>query len=243
MSAAQAIGVYRRLLWMRLARGRLIWIALVLLFLPAIVTGVLAATGDWGVGFFDKVSESYLGFLVPLCAALLAAPTVADEIEGKTFTFLFARPAPRYALLLGRLAAAIPALVLACVVFLPLSWLLTQLKYPAEMAQSVPHLLRMIAAVTLSVLGFFAIAQLLGVVFPRHPFVAALAYFFVFEDEVGTSTIKLRLATVTFHARNLAGLSTSEVPPALSAAIIVVLCAIALITAAILIARAEYHSE
>ncbi len=243
MSAAHAIGVYRRLLWLRLARGRLIWLSVILFLLPVIVTGVLAANGDWGLGFFDKVAESYLTFLVPLTAALLAAPTIADEIEGKTFTFVFARPAPRYTLLVGRLLAAAPALLLAVVICVPLSWLFTQLKYPTEMAASLPHLLRMVTAIALSVLGFFSLAQLFGAVFPKHPFLASLAYFFVVESEVGTSRISLRNLTMTFHLRNLSGLSTAALSPALSAAIVLVLCLAALIVASVLVTRAEYQAE
>src|SRR4051794_26113422 len=108
MSATQAIGVYFRLHTKRLGRGRLRIVTLLLLALPIIGTGIAV---PFARDVFDEIAEVYMRLIVPFLPALLASPIVAEEIENKTFTFLFARPAPRWTMVIGKYFATMLPLI------------------------------------------------------------------------------------------------------------------------------------
>ena len=106
---AAALATHTHWAWMRLRRGRLVWVALVLLALPVLATALLAASGKWGRDLFDNILEVHFRFLVLFLPALATSQAVGEEIDQKTFTFVFARPAPRWAMSIGKyLAATLP---------------------------------------------------------------------------------------------------------------------------------------
>lgn len=205
IGTAQAARVYARMTWLRMRRGRVAW-ATALLALPLVYVVALAAMGQWGRGLFDHVCELYFRFLVPFVPALTTASAVAEEIENKTFTFVFARPAPRASLVLGKLAAAtLPAIALT-VPSLVVAWVVAQLRFPADMAETWPHLLRVILAAVAGLGAYGALALTLGAVFSRHPVVAVLGYLLLVEAALGSAPIVLNLVAVAWHLRNVAEL-------------------------------------
>ena len=105
ITLGQATRIYAEMSWMRHRRGKMESLCLALLALPVVIAGGLAAAGQWGRGLFDSLLEIQFRFLIPFLPALLASSAVAEEIEERTFTFLFARPAPRSSLVLGKYLA------------------------------------------------------------------------------------------------------------------------------------------
>lgn len=248
MSLAGAALLYAELSWIRLKRQRLLWSCLVLLVLPLGGAVILVAGGHWGRELFDRLLEVHLRFLVLFLPALLAAPVVAEEIEGKTFTFLFARPAPRAAVVLGKyLAVALP-LTLAMAAVLALEWLLAHARFPSDFAPELAHLLRAEAACALGVLGFTSLSALLGTLFTRQPFVAVLGYMLVVEAGLSSAPLVLCLITFSWHLRNIAGLPRAQpaftnfsVSVGLSVALVMAAALAALWGAARALRNAEYH--
>ena len=118
--------------WLRMRRGRMVWLAAVMFALPLVYVAGLAIAGHWGRGLFDDVCELYFRFLVPFVPALTASAAVAEEIENKTFTFVFARPAPRGSLVLGKLAAATLPSIAVVVPSLVMAWLVAELRFPGR---------------------------------------------------------------------------------------------------------------
>ena len=57
----------------------------------------------------------YLRFTVPVLGVFYGTSLIADEVEDKTITYLFTRPIPRGAVLVGKYLA-----YLACTVFVVL---------------------------------------------------------------------------------------------------------------------------
>ena len=88
--------IYGRMAWLRMRRGRVVWLAAAMFALPIAYVAGLAIAGHWGRGLFDDVCELYFRFLIPFIPALTASAAVAEEIENKTFTFVFARPAAHF---------------------------------------------------------------------------------------------------------------------------------------------------
>jgi ABC-2 type transport system permease protein len=206
MPLVAAARIYTRLTLARMRRGRMLWVAAVLLLLPVVYVSALAIAGHWGRGLYDDVCELYFRFLVPFVPALTASSAVAEEIENKTFTFVFARPAPRGSLVLGKLVATtLPALVLV-VPSLLVTWVVAQLRFPADMADTWVHLLRVELAAVAGLMAFGALAMAIGTMFSRHPIVAVLIYLILVEAGLGSAPIVLNLVTVSWHLRNIAEL-------------------------------------
>jgi ABC-type transport system involved in multi-copper enzyme maturation permease subunit len=236
--------------WLRLRRGRLVWACAALLALPVLGAAAAALAGQWGRGLFDNLVELYTLFLIPFVPALLAAPVVADEIEQKTFTFVFARPAPRSALVLGKFAATTAPAALATALSLSFVWLIAMARFPSDYAETLPHFLRVEAAAVLGVAAYAALATALGTLFTRHPFVAVAGYILVIEAGLGSAPIVLNLGAIAWHLRNLAERvqpvndSFALPVPALVSAAIVLVATPALLAVAIWRVRsAEYRSD
>lgn len=140
--------------------------------------------------------------VLPLVAFFFASSLVADEVEGKTLTYLLTRPVPRAAVLLGKFAAylatafsiALPATV-GC--FLVLA---TGAGGPG-LAASAADLLRDLGAVALTLAAYGALFALMGVVF-RRPVIPGLLFLFGWELTANLPGYMPRL-TLTAYLRSL----------------------------------------
>ena len=202
--------IYGRMAWLRMRRGRVVWLAAAMFALPLVYVAGLAIAGHWGRGLFDDVCELYLRFLIPFVPALTASAAVAEEIENKTFTFVFARPAPRGSLVLGKLWAALVPSIAIVVPSLALTWLAAMVRFPGDMADTWTHLLRVELAAVVGLCAYGALAAAIGTLFSRHPLVAVLVYFILIEEGLGSAPIVLNLVTVGWHLRNVAELPLPE---------------------------------
>lgn len=97
-----------RLAWRRLFRGKLIWLSLAMCALPVPLAYIGAAATTATPSTWRTV-YSLLLVLVAIVPALHLAPAVAEEIEDKTYTYLWSRPLPRWSLIAGKLLALAPA--------------------------------------------------------------------------------------------------------------------------------------
>jgi len=245
-----AARIYARMSWLRLRRGRVVWAAALLLALPLAYVVALALAGHWGRGLFDDVCELYFRFLVPFVPALTASTAVAEEVENKTFTFVFARPAPRAALVIGKWAAATLPAIAVVVPSLALAWLLAGLRFPADLGDSWPHLLRVELAAAAGLAAYGALALALGALFSRHPVMAVLGYLLLVEAGLGSAPIVLDVVAIAWHLRNLAELPLPEtafltlsVPWWVSALVALALTPALTFVAAAVVDGAEYRTD
>jgi ABC-type transport system involved in multi-copper enzyme maturation permease subunit len=251
-----AVGIYRRLAWTRLARGRLRWVVLALLALPVVGTGALALGGAKGQDLLTNMLEVYFRFLVLFLPALTASQIVAEEIEGKTFTFLFARPAPRWAMPLGKYLATVAPLVALFAVSASLCCAIAMLPPDVSASDRVDMLGilgRALAALTLGVLTFGAMTALIGAWFTGHPFIAVMGYLLVVEGLLASLPTIFSVAAMSWHLRNLAGLTgtaasdsvfaEAHLAPWASAAVLAGVTVLALLLAAVSVSDAEYRTD
>ena len=207
---AAAARVYARMAWLRLRRGRMIWLAGALWALPLVYVAGLAIAGHWGRGLFDDVCELYFRFLVPFVPALPASAAVAEEIENKTFTFIFARPAPRAALVLGKLGTATaPAIAVVVPSWQSRGW------WPSCASRPTwPRAGRICSASSWrrwpGLCAYGALAAAIGTLFSRHSLVAVLVYLILVEEGLGSAPIVLNLLTIGWHLRTIAELPLPE---------------------------------
>jgi len=184
---------------------RRLWTAAGLLFLPTVGAALLAAFGRWGAGVFDQLLEADLAFLVPFLPAILLGPAIADEVERGTAGFLFVRPAPRGALLLGRLRAYLPALLGAAAFSLVVAFLALYARFPGDLPSALPHLLTAAIAVVGGLTLYAVLALGAGAAFRKRP-VVALLVLLVGDAALARAPVALRLLSPAHHLRALAGL-------------------------------------
>jgi ABC-type transport system involved in multi-copper enzyme maturation permease subunit len=127
------------------------------------------------------VAVYWIRNVLPLMALFHATSLIADEVEGKTLTYLLTRPLTRPSILAGKFAAylatslgiALPAAVLTFFILLTArGW--------SGVGASVPDLFRDLGVVALTLLVYGALFTLLGVLL-RRPVIPGLLFLFGWE--------------------------------------------------------------
>src|SRR5262252_8274854 len=99
-----------RLSWLRLWRGRAVWLTALLLAVPPVVAlGTSVRLADAGARW-SAVADLSFRSLVLIAPVIHLAGALADEIEGKTYTYLWSRPIRREIILAGKVLAVTPLL-------------------------------------------------------------------------------------------------------------------------------------
>ncbi len=144
----------------------------------------------------------YLSFIVPVIGVFYGTALMADEIEDKTITYLFTRPVPKGAVLLGKYLA-----YLACTVLLvlPSAILVYFLMVPlggGSLGQIFPALL---ADLGMLIAGLAAYGALFGLVGARlkQPLVIGLVFVFGWEPGVLLLPGYLKRFTVAYYLQAL----------------------------------------
>jgi len=138
----------------------------------------------------------------PLCALVLGSAVVTEEIEDRTITYLFARPIPRAALLLGRWLAA----VVVASILLGGSAVATATAAAGSAAPGPPVdrgiVVPLLAAALLGGAAYSALFAAGGVFF-RHPTIVGLGYAFAVEGFLANLPGRNQALTVQYHLRSL----------------------------------------
>ena len=142
--------------------------------------------------------------IVPLVSLVMASAVVAEEIEDRTITYLFTRPIPRPAILIGRwLAAALPIAVLLALSAAAIVQLLNGVGKPGEAREWMPDGFqgRVVATVMLGGVVYSALFAAAGALFKR-PMLIGLGYTFVYEGFLGNLPGSNQKATVLYYLRS-----------------------------------------
>jgi ABC-type transport system involved in multi-copper enzyme maturation permease subunit len=144
----------------------------------------------------------YVRNVLPLAALFYATSLIADEVDGKTLTYLLTRPIQRGAILAGKFAAYLVttlALTLPAVVIT--FFLLTTVRGIVGLGAFVPDLFRDLGVVGLTLLVYGALFTLVGVLL-RRPVIPGLLFLFVWELAANLPGYLPRL-TITAYLRSL----------------------------------------
>jgi ABC-2 type transport system permease protein len=198
----------------------------------------------------------YLRFMVPVLGVFYGTALIADEVEDKTLTYLFVRPIPRGAVILGKYLAY---LVTTVFVVLPSVVILYFLVVPlghGSLAASFPALLKDLGLLALGLAAYGALFTLIGARL-KHPLVTGLVFAFGWEQLALMLPGYLRRITIAFylqalvpHAMPQEGLGSilqaffKDVPSPLAATgWLIIFIAVFLAVAARLVERKEYVLE
>jgi ABC-type transport system involved in multi-copper enzyme maturation permease subunit len=193
----------RRTIFMGLIVGVPVVIALLLqvavgLGLPLFEEGRGNAVRMTGPAIFGlMIWWFYLRFTVPVLGVFYGTALIADEVEDKTITYLFTRPVPRGAVLVGKYLA-----YLACTVFvvLPSVVLVYLLVVPLKgsLGASFLDLLKDLVLLAIGLAVYGAVFAFVGAKFKR-PLMFGLIFIFGWEQAALALPGYLRQFTVAYY--------------------------------------------
>jgi ABC-type transport system involved in multi-copper enzyme maturation permease subunit len=144
----------------------------------------------------------YVRNALPLAALFYATALIADEVEGKTITYLLTRPIQRVSVLAGKFAAyLVTTLALALPAVVVTFFLLTTIRGWTGVGGLVPELFRDMGVVVLTLVTYGAFFTLLGVLL-RRPVIPGLLFLFVWELLANAPGYLPRF-TITAYLRSL----------------------------------------
>jgi ABC-type transport system involved in multi-copper enzyme maturation permease subunit len=157
---------------------------------PAQVFGTLMAT-------------AVIRFLVIFISLFYGTALISEEVEGKTLTYLFMRPIPKPAIMLGKYLALI---WIGAIMIIPTVVLSYVILYAggnmAPFFQDLRVLIRDIGIVFLALLAYGALFSLLGA-WMRHSILLGLAYAFGWEGIVALLPGFTRKLTITHYVQSI----------------------------------------
>jgi len=158
------------------------------------------------VGAFDfyglVIAFVYVRNVLPLAALFYATALIADEVEGKTISYLLTRPIQRVAVLAGKFAAyLVTNLALALPAVMATFFLLNTMRGWTGIGTVVPELFRDMGVVVLTLITYGAFFTLMGVVL-RRPVIPGLLFLFVWELLANAPGYLPRF-TITAYLRSL----------------------------------------
>jgi len=184
--------------WKRLLRGRALAMGAVLALVPvAFAAGMRGAEVTRGL-----VPNLFLFelLIVSVMSPMFVASSIGDEIEDRTITYLWSRPVPRWAVLLGKLAALVPI----ALALLAASWSLGM-----ELGVGHGPAARSYAALAAGVAAVAMIAAGLALLVPRHGMALTVCYMLL-DATVSNIPASIENLTVSYNVRAIA-----QVPPLL----------------------------
>jgi len=195
----------RRTVFMALATGAPVVIAVLLRTLHEMGLSSFRVNGVAVPGpviFGGMIWLLYLRFIVPVLGAFYGTSLISDEVEDRTITYLFTRPVPRGAVILGKYLAYV---VCTALVVLPSVTAVYLLIIPVSGGSIGGTFLQLLADLGLLALGlsvYGAVFALIGALVPR-PLVAGLLLIFGWEQVALFVPGYLRRFTIAHYLQGL----------------------------------------
>lgn len=144
----------------------------------------------------------FLRFAVPVLAVFYGTSLIADEVEDKTLTYLFTRPIPRGAVLVGKYLAYLVCTMAVVLPSLVIIYLLIFSRPGAALATGFLDLLKDLAAIAVGLAVYGAVFAWVGAHFKR-PLLMGLAFVFAWEPAILVVPGYLKQLTVAYYLQGL----------------------------------------
>ena len=144
----------------------------------------------------------YVRFIIPVLGVFYGTALIADEVDDKTITYLFTRPIPRGAVLIGKYLAY---LVCTTLLILPSVVVVYFLVVPlggGGVGETFPLLLTDLGMLAVGLTAYGAVFALVGARFKR-PLVMGLVFAFGWEPGVLLFPGYLKRLTVAYYLQGL----------------------------------------
>ena len=193
----------RRTIFMALIVGGPVLLALIVKVIESFGMAALRVNNQRMAGFsiFGVIIWAlFLRFIVPVLGVFYGTALMADEVEDKTITYLFTRPVPRGAVLVGKFLA-----YLACtfLVVLPSVMVVYFLLVPlSQVPATFGKLLIDLGLLALGLAAYGGVFSLVGSFFKR-PLVIGLIFAFGWEQVVMLIPGSLKQFTIAYYLQGL----------------------------------------
>lgn len=176
-TAVGSVVAIAKLTLTRFLRSKVIYVAGViamLSLLPLIITS--KQHDDAGRHWSDFIDVT--AFVQLLVASLLTAPVIAEEIDDKTYAYLWSRPIPRWTILAGKL-------IVGCLIAIVIMGVCLILGSQIANVSDTSALVSAFSGMALGVVATGCIASGFGTLMPKHPLAIAISYFLVLDLGIG----------------------------------------------------------
>jgi ABC-2 type transport system permease protein len=247
----------RRTVFMMLLVSAPVLMALLIRLLVGLGAPILENTRMTGGAIFGiMIWILYLRIVVPMLGVFYGTSLIADEVEDKTITYLFTRPIPKGAVLVGKYLAYLVCTIFVVLPSVMLVYLLIVPMGGSNLGGSFIDLLKDLMMLALGLAVYGAVFAFVGAKFKR-PLLVGLVFIFGWEQAALTFPGYLRYYTVAYYVQALVphampndgalsmiqGLFRTTPSLATSLVSLVVIWAVFLWIAAWVIERKEYILE
>ena len=150
----------------------------------------------------------FIRFIVPVLGVFYGTSLIADEVDDKTITYLFTRPIPRSAVLVGKYLAYLACTVLLVLPSVMLMFFLVVPTGGGSIGAEFPSLLADLGMLAVGLAAYGAVFALVGTRLKR-PLVVGLVFAFGWEPAVLLFPGYLRQLTIAYYMQALV---THEMP-------------------------------
>lgn len=144
----------------------------------------------------------YIRFIIPVLGVFYGTSLIADEVEDKTITYLFTRPIPRGAVLVGKFLAYLACTILLILPSVVVVYFLVVPIGGGSIGASFPLLLADLGMLAVGLAAYGALFSLVGARLKR-PLVIGLVFVFGWEPWVLLFPGYLKQATVAYYLQAL----------------------------------------
>jgi ABC-2 type transport system permease protein len=195
----------RRTIFMALVVAGPVVIAIFLRFLATVTTGTMRINNvpvDAVNIFGLMIWFFYLRFTVPVLALFYGTALMADEVEDKTITYLFTRPIPRGAVMMGKYLAYLACTVMVVLPSVVVVFFLT-VPTGTGIAEGFPLLVKDLLLLGLGLVVYGALFAYVGARIKR-PLLFGLLFLFGWEQAVLAFPGYLKRFTIAYYLQPLA---------------------------------------
>ncbi len=195
----------RRTVFMALAVGAPVVVAIILRTIHELGMSVLRVNGVRVSGlviFGGLFWLLYLRFVVPVLGAFYGTSLMSDEVEDRTLTYLFTRPIPRGAVIIGKYLAYLVCTELVVLPSVTAAYFLIAPLGGGSAGASFPLLLTDLGILAIGLAVYGAVFALIGALVPR-PLVTGLMLVFGWEQVALLVPGYLRRFTVAHYLQSL----------------------------------------
>ncbi len=144
----------------------------------------------------------YIRFIVPVLGVFYGTALIADEVDDKTITYLFTRPVPRGAVLIGKYLAYVGCTALLVLPSVILVYFLVVPLGGGSIGESFPALLEDLGMLIVGLIAYGAVFAWVGARLKR-PLVLGLVFAFGWEPAVLLFPGYLKQLTVAYYLQAL----------------------------------------
>ena len=144
----------------------------------------------------------YIRFIIPVLGIFYGTSLIADEVDDKTITYLFTRPVPRSAVLVGKYLAYLACTVLLVLPSVVLVYFFVVPVAGGNIGESFPALLEDLGMLVAGLIGYGAVFAWVGARLKR-PLVIGLVFTFGWEPAVLLFPGYLKRLTVAYYLQAL----------------------------------------